>query len=111
LGPPPRFGGGDWTIRRTFPPGGYSLSEREHEIAVIITTASGIRPASEREQVVYKMAIGLPNAGWARRGLRPRQGISHVDITHVITLIGHYTSISMTLAFYNVPAGAPGMAR
>jgi 4-carboxymuconolactone decarboxylase len=26
-------------------------------------------------------------------------------------LMGHYTSVSMTLAFYDVPAGAPGMAR
>jgi len=25
--------------------------------------------------------------------------------------MGHYTSVSMTLAFYDVPAGAPGMAR
>jgi 4-carboxymuconolactone decarboxylase len=29
----------------------------------------------------------------------------------VITLMGHYTSVSMTLAFYDVPAGATGMAR
>ena len=35
----------------------------------------------------------------------------HVGITGVITLMGHYTSVSMTLAFYDVPAGAPGMAR
>jgi hypothetical protein len=25
--------------------------------------------------------------------------------------MGYYTSVSMTLAFYDVPAGAPGMAR
>jgi hypothetical protein len=25
--------------------------------------------------------------------------------------MGHYTSVSMTLAFYDVPAGAQGMAR
>jgi 4-carboxymuconolactone decarboxylase len=29
----------------------------------------------------------------------------------VITLMGHYTSVAMTLAFYDVPAGAEGMAR
>jgi len=29
----------------------------------------------------------------------------------VITLMGHCTSVSMTLAFYDVPAGAPGIAR
>jgi len=26
-------------------------------------------------------------------------------------LMGYYTSVSMTLAFYDVPAGATGMAR
>jgi len=26
-------------------------------------------------------------------------------------MMGYYTSVSMTLAFYDVPAGAPGMAR
>jgi 4-carboxymuconolactone decarboxylase len=29
----------------------------------------------------------------------------------VICLMGFYTSVSMTLAFYDVPAGATGMAR
>ena len=29
----------------------------------------------------------------------------------MITLMGFYTSVSMTLAFYDVPAGAEGMAR
>jgi 4-carboxymuconolactone decarboxylase len=29
----------------------------------------------------------------------------------VITLMGYYTSVSMTLAFYDVPAGATGMTR
>ncbi len=29
----------------------------------------------------------------------------------VITLMGHYSSVAMTLAFHDVPAGATGMAR
>ena len=33
--------------------------------------------------------------------------LGHVGITDVITLMGYYTSVSMTLAFYDVPAGAP----
>jgi len=37
--------------------------------------------------------------------------LGHVGITDAITLMGYYTSVSMTLAFYDVPAGAPGMAR
>ncbi len=67
----------------------------------------------EREQVVYEMAIALANARWVGKGLFDRavQALDHVGITDVITLMGHYSSVSMTLAFYDVPAGAVGMAR
>jgi 4-carboxymuconolactone decarboxylase len=123
---------------------GYSLSEREREIAVIIInskwhsaypTAAHERrgkevglpadkveamlaglPTSfpdEREQIVYEMAICLSNARWASKGLYDRavKALGHVGVTDVITLMGYYTSVSMTLAFYDVPAGAPGIAR
>ncbi len=67
----------------------------------------------EREQIVYEMAMVLSNARWVPRGLYERavKALGHVGITDVITLIGYYTSVSMTLAFYDVPAGATGMAR
>jgi 4-carboxymuconolactone decarboxylase len=67
----------------------------------------------EREQVVYEMAICLTNSRWVSRGLYDRAvaALSHVGITDVITLMGHYTSTSMTLAFYDVPPGATGMER
>lgn len=69
--------------------------------------------ADEREQVVYEMAIALSNARWIPQGLYDRavKALGHVGITDVITLMGHYTSVAMTLAFYDVPAGATGMAR
>ena len=123
---------------------GYSLSEREREIAVCIInskwhsaypTAAHERrgkevglpadkveamlaglPTSfsdEREQIVYEMAICLSNARWAAKGLYDRavKALGHVGITDVITLMGYYTSVSMTLAFYDVPAGAQGISR
>ena len=67
----------------------------------------------EREQVVYEMAIALANARWVSKGLYERavKALDHVGITDVITLMGHYSSVAMTLAFYDVPAGAVGMAR
>jgi hypothetical protein len=37
--------------------------------------------------------------------------LGRVGITDVICLIGLYTSVSMTLAFYDVPAGAEGLVR
>jgi 4-carboxymuconolactone decarboxylase len=67
----------------------------------------------EREQVVYEMAMALANSRWVPQGLYDRavKALGHVGITDVICLIGYYTSVSMTLAFYDVPAGATGMER
>jgi 4-carboxymuconolactone decarboxylase len=69
--------------------------------------------SDEREQVVYEMANCLANSRWAAKGLYDRavKALGHVGITDVITLMGYYTSVSMTLAFYDVPTGAPGITR
>ncbi len=127
-----------------FHPGGYSLGEREREIAVCVITSkwhsayptgaherrgkevglpadkveallAGL-PSSfsdEREQVIYEMATALANSRWVSQGLYNRavKALGHVGITDAITLMGYYSAVSMTLAFYDVPAGAPGMAR
>lgn len=67
----------------------------------------------EREQIVYEMAMTLSNARWVPKGLYDRavKALDHVGITDVITLMGHYTSVAMTLAFYDVPTGVKGMER
>ena len=69
--------------------------------------------SDEREQIVYEMAITLTSSRWVPKGLFDRavKALGHVGISDVITLMGYYTSVSMTLAFYDVPAGATGMAR
>ena len=123
---------------------GYSLSEREREIAVCITCskwhsayptnaheraakAAGLPSESveailsglptsftdTREQVVYEMATCLSNARWVSKGLFDRavEALGHEGITDVITLMGFYSSVSMTLAFYDVPTDAPGLER
>ena len=58
-----------------------------------------------REQIVYEMAICLANARWVSKGLfdRALEALGDVGITDVITLMGYYTSVSMTLAFYACP--------
>jgi 4-carboxymuconolactone decarboxylase len=123
---------------------GYSLSEREREIAVCIINSkfhsiyptnaheragktaglpndkveailSGL-PTSfddKREQVIYEMAKCLSESRWVSKGLYDRAvaALGHEGITDVITLMGFYTSVSMTLAFYDVPSGAEGMDR
>ena len=83
--------------------------------ATVEALISGL-PASftdAREQVVYEIASTLANSRWVPQGLHDRavKTLGHVGITDVITLMGYYTSVSMTLAFYDVPAGAPGIAR
>ena len=123
---------------------GYSLSEREREIAVVIINSkwhsiyptnaheragkaaglpagkveallSGLATSfdNKREQVVYEMATCLANSRWVSKGLYERavEALGHQGITDVICLMGFYTSVSMTLAFYDVPAGAEGMQR
>jgi 4-carboxymuconolactone decarboxylase len=123
---------------------GYSLSEREREIAVCIINSkwhsgyptsaheraakaaglpddkveailSGLQTSfdDEREQVVYEMAMCLANSRWVSKGLFDRavEALGHVGITDVITLMGFYTSVAMTLAFYDVPAGSTGIER
>jgi hypothetical protein len=123
---------------------GYSLSEREREIAVVIINSkwhsiyptnaheragkaaglpadkveallSGLPTAfdDKREQVVYEMAKCLSESRWVSKGLYDRavEALGHEGITDVITLMGFYTSVSMTLAFYDVSAGAEGLAR
>ena len=123
---------------------GYSLSEREREIAVCVITskwhsayptnaheragkAAGLDPAAveailsglptsfadTREQAVYEMATCLANARWVSKGLYERAvaALGHNGVTDVITLMGFYTSVAMTLAFYDVPTDAPGLAR
>jgi 4-carboxymuconolactone decarboxylase len=69
--------------------------------------------SDKREQVIYEMAVCLSNARWVSKGLYDRavDALGHIGITDVICLMGHYTSVSMTLAFYDVPTGAPGMQR
>jgi 4-carboxymuconolactone decarboxylase len=42
---------------------------------------------------------------------RAVEALGHEGITDVTCLLGFYASVSMTLAFYDVPAGAEGMAR
>ena len=123
---------------------GYSLGEREREIAVCVINskwhsiyptnaheragkAAGLEddkveailsglPTSfsdAREQAVYEMATCLANSRWPAKGLYERavEALGHVGITDVICLMGFYTSVSLTLAFYDVPAGAEGLQR
>jgi 4-carboxymuconolactone decarboxylase len=100
---------------------GYSLSEREREIAVIIVNSKwhSAYPTNAHERAgkaaglpadkVEAMLSGLPTSFDDKR--EQVEALGHEGITDVICLMGFYTSVSMTLAFYDVPAGAEGLQR
>jgi 4-carboxymuconolactone decarboxylase len=66
-----------------------------------------------REQLVYEMAVALANGRLVSQGLYDRavKTLGHESITDVIVLMGYYTCVSLTMNFYAVPAGSPGLAR
>jgi 4-carboxymuconolactone decarboxylase len=67
----------------------------------------------EREQVVYEVAMALANGGLVSQGLYDRavKALGHERVTDLIVLMGYYTAVSLTMNFYAVPAGTPGLTR
>jgi 4-carboxymuconolactone decarboxylase len=66
-----------------------------------------------REQTAYEVAMALAGGRLVSQGLYDRAvaGLGHESITDMIVLMGYYTAVSLTMNFYAVPAGSPGMAR
>jgi 4-carboxymuconolactone decarboxylase len=69
--------------------------------------------ADAREQAVYEVATALANDRLVPEGLYDRavRVLGHVSITDMIVLMGYYTCVSLTMNFYAVPPGTPGLAR
>ncbi len=66
-----------------------------------------------REQVVYEVAMALAGGRLVPQGLYERAVglLGHEGVTDVIVLMGYYTAVSLTMNFYAVPAGSPGLTR
>ena len=66
-----------------------------------------------REQAVYEMAVALAGGRLVSQGLYDRavKALGHESISDIIVLMGYYTAVSLTMNFYAVPAGSPGLAR
>jgi len=69
--------------------------------------------ADAREQVVYEVAIALAHGRLLPQGLYDRAvgALGHEGITDMIVLMGYYTAVSLTMNFYAVAPGSPGLAR
>ena len=66
-----------------------------------------------REQAVYEVSMALANNRIVPQGLHDRavKLLGHEGVSDMIVLMGYYTAVSLTMNFYAVPAGSPGMAR
>lgn len=66
-----------------------------------------------REQAVYEVAMALAGGRLVPQGLHDRavKALGHEGVTDMIVLMGYYTAVSLTMNFYAVPAGSPGLAR
>jgi len=76
----------------------------------------GGRPTSftdPKEQCVYEVSLALATNRIIPQGLYERavSVLGHEQITDMIVLMGYYTAVSLTMNFYAVPAGSPGMPR
>jgi 4-carboxymuconolactone decarboxylase len=93
--------------------------KRGKEVGLPAATVEAIiagLPASlsdPREQVVYEVAMALAGGRLISQGLHDRavKVLGHESVTDMIVLMGYYTAVSLTMNFYAVPAGSPGLAR
>ena len=69
--------------------------------------------ADAKEQLVYEVAMALANNRRVPDGLYERAVavLGHERITDMIVLMGYYTAVSLTMNFYAVAPGSPGLAR
>jgi len=69
--------------------------------------------ADAREQVVYEMSLALAEGRIVPDSLYEHAvaTLDHVGVTDVITLMGYYTCVSLTMNFYAVAAGTSGLTR
>jgi len=69
--------------------------------------------ADAREQAVYEVATALACRRLVPQGLYDRavEVLGHERITDMVVLMGYYTAVSLTMNFYQVAAGTPGLAR
>jgi len=66
-----------------------------------------------REQAVYDVAMALAAGRLIPQGLYDRavKALGHEGVTDMIVLMGYYTAVSLTMNFYGVAAGTPGLVR
>ena len=69
--------------------------------------------ADAREQVTYEVSMALAGNRIVPVGLHDRAValLGHAGVSDLVSLMGYYTAVCLTMNFYAVPAGSPGMER
>ena len=105
------------TWRSAYPTAAHEKRGKEVGLpAAMVEAMIAGRPASfsdPREQMVYEVATALAGGQLVSQGLYDRAvgALGHEGVTDMIVLMGYYTAVSLTMNFYAVPAGSPGLAR
>ena len=83
------------------------------EIVAALATGGPTSFTDPREEMIYELAIALSDARWIPQSLYERavDVLGMERITDAIVLMGLYTAVALTLAFYDVPSGAAGIKR
>ena len=65
------------------------------------------------EPTRHALSRALAGGRLVPQGLYDRavSALGHESVTDMIVLMGYYTAVSLTMNFYAVPAGSPGLAR
>ena len=83
--------------------------------AQVEAIAAGLPTSFEdpREQAVYEVSVSLANNRIVTQGLHDRAValLGHPGVSDLVSLMGYYTAVSLTMNFYAVPAGTPGISR
>ena len=83
---------------------------RQHRRDIVLRAN---RCAVDLQHDVARTHASLAGGRLVSQGLYDRgvKTLGHEGITDVIVLMGYYTAVSLTMNFYAVPAGTPGLAR
>ena len=83
--------------------------------AQVEAIAAGLPTSFEdpREQAVYEVSVSLAINRIVTQGLHDRAValLGHPGVSDLVSLMGYYTAVSLTMNFYAVPAGTPGISR
>lgn len=83
------------------------------EVVDAIVAGQPATLTDKRERMIYQVALALASGRLIPQALYDQaiDILGHESVTDMIALMGYYTSVSLTMNFYAVPASGGGTAR